>query len=67
MLTAYFVVSAVTLPTTAWLVMGFIGLGLSSFAMSGWSLQVGARQIAWTGWLQGMGAGFVIEIGRAHV
>jgi DHA2 family multidrug resistance protein len=43
-----------------WLVMGFIGLGLSSFAMSGWNLQVGAWQIAWTGWLQGMGAGFVI-------
>jgi len=43
-----------------WLTMGFIGLGVSSFAMSDWNLQVSGWQISWTGWLQGMGAGFVI-------
>ena len=43
-----------------WLTMGFIGLALSSLAMSAWNLQVNGWQIAWTGWLQGMGAGFVI-------
>jgi DHA2 family multidrug resistance protein len=43
-----------------WLIAGFIGLGLSSLAMSDWNLQVSAWQVSWTGWIQGMGAGFVI-------
>ncbi len=43
-----------------WVTAGFIMLGISSYAMSGWNLQVSGWQDSWTGWLQGMGAGFVI-------
>ncbi len=43
-----------------WVTAGFIFLGISSFAMSGWNLQVSSWQVSWTGWLQGMGAGLVI-------
>jgi DHA2 family multidrug resistance protein len=43
-----------------WVTAGFIMLGISSYAMSRWNLQVSGRQVSWTGWVQGMGAGFVI-------
>ncbi len=43
-----------------WVTTGFILLGISSLAMSGWNLQVSDWQVSWTGWVQGMGAGFVI-------
>ncbi len=43
-----------------WVTAGFIMLGISSYAMSGWNLQVSGWQDSWTGWLQRMGAGFVI-------
>ena len=43
-----------------WVTAGFIMLGISSYAKSGWNLQVSGWQVSWTGWVQGMGAGFVI-------
>jgi DHA2 family multidrug resistance protein len=41
------------------LTTGFLFFTLSSWAMSGWSLQVGVWEIAWTGLMQGLGAGIV--------
>ncbi|MDE0942746.1 MAG: DHA2 family efflux MFS transporter permease subunit [Alphaproteobacteria bacterium] len=48
------------LPPKTWVILGFFLLGLSSLAMSQWTLEVSAWQISWTGWVQGMGAGIVV-------
>ncbi|MDP6572298.1 MAG: DHA2 family efflux MFS transporter permease subunit [Rhodospirillales bacterium] len=41
------------------LASGFLLFTVSSWAMSGWNLQVGVWQIVWTGLVQGLGAGMV--------
>lgn len=41
------------------LVTGFLFFTVSSWAMSGWNLDVGVWDIAWTGLMQGLGAGIV--------
>jgi DHA2 family multidrug resistance protein len=39
---------------------GFALLGISSWAMAGWSLDVGHFEIIWTGLVQGVGAGMIV-------
>jgi DHA2 family multidrug resistance protein len=39
---------------------GFIMLAITSFAMSGWTLEVTPWDVAWTGFVQGAGAGAVV-------
>ncbi len=39
---------------------GFALLGISSWAMAGWSLDVGHFEVIWTGLVQGIGAGMVV-------
>jgi len=41
------------------LVTGFLFFAVSSWAMSGWNLDVGFWEITWTGLMQGIGAGVV--------
>ncbi|MDP6344007.1 MAG: DHA2 family efflux MFS transporter permease subunit, partial [Alphaproteobacteria bacterium] len=42
------------------LAFGFLGLSVSSWAMSGWTLEVGFWDVAWTGFVQGVGAGIIV-------
>lgn len=42
------------------LAFGFGAIGISSWVMTGWSLDVGAGPVIWTGIVQGIGAGAVI-------
>ncbi len=42
------------------LMFGFSAIGVSSWVMTGWSLDVGAGPIVWTGIVQGIGAGAII-------
>jgi len=42
------------------LAFGFCAIGISSWAMTGWNLDVGAMDIAWTGIVQGLGAGAIV-------
>lgn len=44
----------------ATLAFGFAAIGVSSWAMTGWSLEVGAAPVVWTGVIQGIGAGAII-------
>ncbi|MEZ5817271.1 MAG: DHA2 family efflux MFS transporter permease subunit [Hyphomicrobiaceae bacterium] len=39
---------------------GFLAIGLSSWVMSGWSLDVQASSVVWTGVVQGIGAGAIV-------
>jgi DHA2 family multidrug resistance protein len=39
---------------------GFVMLAITSFAMSGWTLDVTPWDVAWTGFIQGAGAGAVV-------
>lgn len=39
---------------------GFMAIGVSSWFMSGWSLDVQASAVVWTGIMQGIGAGAII-------
>ena len=41
------------------LIAGFLLFAVSSWAMSGWNLEVGVWEIVWTGLVQGLGAGVV--------
>ena len=40
--------------------LGFAAIGVSSWVMTGWSLDVGASAVVWTGVVQGLGAGAII-------
>ena len=40
--------------------LGLIAIAISNYEMSQWSLDVGEREIIWTGLLQGVGAGILI-------
>lgn len=42
------------------LAFGFAAIGISSWYMAGWNLEVGAFEVVWTGILQGMGAGAIV-------
>ncbi|HUS97033.1 MAG TPA: DHA2 family efflux MFS transporter permease subunit [Hyphomicrobiaceae bacterium] len=42
------------------LLFGFAAIGIPSWFMSGWTIEVGAFQVVWTGVLQGLGAGAII-------
>lgn len=39
---------------------GFLLLGISSWSMSGWNLEVDTWSVVWTGLMQGLGAGAII-------
>lgn len=44
----------------ATLAFGFASIAVSSWIMTGWSLDVGAQAVVWTGVMQGVGAGSIV-------